>query len=123
MNKPIPAASLDFSPRLTHSPDWQQLFDHIALGEAERERDRVLPYEQIDLVRRSRLGALRIPSADGGGGSSVRELFAIVIGLATADANVAQILRNHFSVVEQFVLAPQDDQSRKWRKDVVDGAI
>jgi alkylation response protein AidB-like acyl-CoA dehydrogenase len=124
MNKLISNSSLRFSQQLTaHSPDWQVLFDHIALGEPERERDRVLPHEQIDLIRRSRLGALRVPSADGGGGSSIRELFAIVIGLATADANVAQILRNHFSVVEQFVLAPQDDQSRKWRKDVVDGAI
>jgi alkylation response protein AidB-like acyl-CoA dehydrogenase len=46
-----------------------------------------------------------------------------VIGLATADANVAHILRNHFSVVERFVVTPHDDQSRKWRKDVVDGAI
>jgi alkylation response protein AidB-like acyl-CoA dehydrogenase len=109
---------------LTARPsDWQGLFDHIAEGEAERERDRVLPYEMVELVRRSRLGALRIPKPDGGGGSSVRELFAIVIKLATADANVAHILRNHFSVVERFALAPQNDQSRKWRKDVVDGAI
>ena len=124
MNKPISNLSLRFSQPLTaHPSDWQALFDHIALGEAERERDRVLPYEAIDLIRRSRLGALRIPSADGGGGSSVRELFALVLGLATADANVAHILRNHFSVVERFVLAPQDDQSRQWRKDVVDGAI
>jgi alkylation response protein AidB-like acyl-CoA dehydrogenase len=124
MNQPISNLSFRFSQPLTaHSPDWQLLFDHIAQGEAERERDRVLPYAEIDLIRRSRLGALRIPSADGGGGSSVRELFAIVIGLATADANVAQILRNHFSVVEQFVLAPRNDQSRRWRKDVVDGAI
>jgi alkylation response protein AidB-like acyl-CoA dehydrogenase len=124
MNKPISNLSLLPSQPLTvHSSDWRALFDHIALGEAERERDRVLPYEAIELVRRSRLGALRIPSADGGGGSSIHELFALVIGLATADANVAHILRNHFSVVERFVVTPHDDQSRKWRKDVVDGAI
>jgi alkylation response protein AidB-like acyl-CoA dehydrogenase len=124
MNKPVSTDALRLSQPLTaHSPDLQGLFDHIAQGEVERERDRVLPYEAIDLVRRSRLGALRIPSVDGGGGSSVRELFAVVIRLATADANVAHILRNHFSVVEHFVRAPQDDQSRKWRQDVVDGAI
>jgi alkylation response protein AidB-like acyl-CoA dehydrogenase len=124
MNQPLSSDSFRFSqPLNAHSSDWQPLFDHIAQGEAARERDRTLPYEQIDLIRRSRLGALRIPSADGGGGSSVRDLFALVIRLATADPNVAHILRNHFSVVERFVLVRQDDQSRKWRKDVVDGAI
>jgi alkylation response protein AidB-like acyl-CoA dehydrogenase len=124
MDKPVTTHAFRLpQPLTTHSPELQGLFDHIAQGEAERERDRVLPYEVIDLIRRSRLGALRIPSADGGGGSSVRELFAVVIRLATADANVAHILRNHFSVVERFVRAPQDDQSRKWRQDVVDGAV
>jgi alkylation response protein AidB-like acyl-CoA dehydrogenase len=124
MNKPVSNLAFRLPQPLTARPsDWQGLFDHIAEGEAERERDRVLPYEMVELVRRSRLGALRIPKPDGGGGSSVRELFAVVIKLATADANVAHILRNHFSVVERFALAPQDDQSRKWRKDVVDGAI
>jgi alkylation response protein AidB-like acyl-CoA dehydrogenase len=124
MNKPVSNLAFRLPQPLTARPsDWQGLFDHIAEGEAERERDRVLPYEMVELVRRSRLGALRIPKPDGGGGSSVRELFAIVIKLATADANVAHILRNHFSVVERFALAPQNDQSRKWRKDVVDGAI
>lgn len=124
MNKPLSSLSFRFpQPLSAHSSDWQILFDHIAEGEAERERERVLPHDAIDLIRRSRFGALRIPSADGGGGSSVRELFELVIRLATADPNVAHILRNHFSVVERFVRAPQDDQSRKWRNDVVDGAI
>ncbi|MDB5653627.1 MAG: acyl-CoA dehydrogenase, partial [Tardiphaga sp.] len=124
MNKPAPVHAFDFAQPLTaYSPDLQALFDHIAQGELERERDRVLPYDAIALIRRSRLGALRIPRADGGGGASVRELLAIVIRLATADANVAHILRNHFSVVERLVLAPQDAQSRQWRDEVVRGDI
>jgi alkylation response protein AidB-like acyl-CoA dehydrogenase len=124
MNKPVSTDAVRISQPLTaDSPDLEALFDRIAQGEVERERDRVLPHEAVDLIRRSRLGALRIPSADGGGGSSVRELFAVVIRLATADANVAHILRNHFSVVEQFVRTPQHDQSRQWRQDVVGGAI
>lgn len=124
MNKLAPSHAFSFAQQLTvNSPDLQPLFDHIAQGELERERDRILPYDAIDLIRRSRLGALRIPRADGGGGASVRELFAIVIRLATADANVAHILRNHFSVVERLVRSPQDDQSRKWREDVLRGDI
>lgn len=124
MNKPVSNISLRFSQPLTSgSPDVQKLFNHIAHGEAVRERDRVLPFEQIDLIKQSRLGALRIPAAQGGGGSSIRELFKITIRLAEADANVAHILRNHFSVVERLIRTPRDEQSRKWQKDVVDGAI
>jgi alkylation response protein AidB-like acyl-CoA dehydrogenase len=124
MNKPVSDLSLRFSqPLKSGSPDLQKLFDHIAQGESGRERDRILPFEQIDLIRQSRLGALRIPAAQGGGGSSIRELFKITIRLAEADANVAHILRNHFSVVERLLRTPRDEQSRKWQKDVVEGAI
>jgi len=58
-----------------------------------------------------------------GDGSSIRELFEIVIRLGEADANVAHILRNHFSVVERLVRRPQTDQHREWQKAVADGAI
>lgn len=124
MNKPVSDHSLRFSqPLKSGSTNLQRLLDHIAEGASERERDRVLPYEQIDLIRQSRLGALRIPAEQGGGGSSIRELFKIVISLAEADANVAHILRNHFSVVERLIRTPRDEQTRKWQKDVVEGAI
>lgn len=124
MNKPSPSATFNLAqPLSATSPDLQALFDHIAQGEPTRERDRVLPYEQIDLIRRSRLGALRIPQADGGGGASIRELLTVIIRLATADANVAHILRNHFSVVERLAFTPQDAQSRQWRDEVVRGNI
>lgn len=124
MNKISPTHSFDVSQPLgIDSPDLQALFDYIAHGEAQRERERILPHDIIDLIRRARLGALRIPKADGGGGSSVRELFALVIRLATADANVAHILRNHFSVVERLLASPPNDQNCKWRDDVVAGAI
>jgi len=124
MNIPAPGHAFTFAQPLTaSSPDLQALFDHIAQGEPERERDRVLPYAQIDLIRRSRLGALRIPKADGGGGATIRELLAVIIRLATADANVAHILRNHFSVVERLALTPQDAQSRQWRDEVVRGNL
>ncbi|KZD20340.1 acyl-CoA dehydrogenase family protein [Tardiphaga robiniae] len=124
MNKPTPHHAFDVSqPIRIGSSDLQQLFDHIAQGEAEREHDRVLPYDIIALIRRSRIGALRIPKADGGGGSTVRELLTAVIRLAEADANVAHILRNHYSVVERLLASPPSAQNRKWRDDVAAGAI
>lgn len=113
----------DPQPLRIDSPSLTALFDYIAQDESRRERERILPYEIIDLIRQSRIGALRIPKADGGGGVSLRELFSVIIRLGAADANVAHILRNHFSVVERLALTPLSDQSRKWRDDVVSGAL
>jgi alkylation response protein AidB-like acyl-CoA dehydrogenase len=124
MNKPVSALSLKSSHRLDPgSPDLEALFNHIAEGASERERERILPYQSIDLIRRARLGALRLPIEADGAGSSIRELFEVVIRLGAADANVAHILRNHFSAVERLVRFPRDDQSRQWQKAVADGAI
>jgi alkylation response protein AidB-like acyl-CoA dehydrogenase len=124
MNKPVPVISLEHSQRLDlRSPDLDALLSRIAEGASDRERERTLPFPEIDLIRKARLGALRLPAEAGGAGSSIRELFEIVIRLGEADANVAHILRNHFSVVERLVRRPQTDQHREWQKAVADGAI
>jgi len=124
MNKPIPAHSLDRShPLYLRSPDLDALLNRIAEGASDRERERTLPFPEIDLIRKARLGAFRLPKEAGGAGSSIRELLEIVVRLGEADANVAHILRNHFSVVERLVRRPQTDQHREWQKAVADGAI
>lgn len=124
MNKPVP----DFpvrgaTPLAAGAPELERLFDHIAQGASERERLRILPYEAIDLIRYARLGALRLAREDGGAGASFRELFDIVIRLGAADANVAHILRNHFTIAEQYARRPRGEQARRWQKAVADGAI
>lgn len=124
MNKTVSAPSLTTSePLKTGSPELEALLNQIAEGASDRERDRVLPFDVIDLIRRARLGALRLPVAAGGAGSTIRDLFAFVIRLGEADANVAHILRNHFSVVERLVRTPKDEQSRQWQEAVAEGAI
>ena len=124
MNKPVPAAALASSDLLhSHSPDIDALLGRIAEGAGERERERVLPFAEVDLIRKARLGALRLPIEAGGAGVSIRALFEVVIRLGEADANVAHILRNHFSVVERLVRQPKNDQHRQWQKAVADGAI
>lgn len=111
------------APVTAKSPELQALFDFIALGASERDRDRILPYNVVELIRRSRLGALRIPIAEGGGGSTARELFEVVIRLGDADPNVAHIVRNHFSVTERILRSERTQRNRRWLKAVVDGAI
>ncbi|BAZ02542.1 putative acyl-CoA dehydrogenase [Tolypothrix tenuis PCC 7101] len=111
------------APVRANSPELQQLLDFIAVGAAERDRDRILPYDVVELIRRSRLGALRIPVAEGGAGSTARELFEVAIRLGDADANVAHIVRNHFSVTERILRSERTERNRRWIKAAVDGAI
>ncbi|MBV8923827.1 MAG: acyl-CoA dehydrogenase family protein, partial [Bradyrhizobium sp.] len=124
MNKSFSTPSLDPSrPIELRSSELDKLLAEIAAGESARERERILPFEAVELIRRARLGALRLPTSAGGAGSTIRELFEVVIRLGEADANVAHILRNHFSVVERLVRHPRDEQSRQWQQAVADGAI
>jgi alkylation response protein AidB-like acyl-CoA dehydrogenase len=124
MNKPISTSALTSEGKVSlHTIDFDALLAAIAEGESERERERILPHQPIDLIKQARLGALRLPVEAAGGGSSIRELFRAVIRLAEADANVAHILRNHFSVVERLLRNPRDEQARQWQAAVASGAI
>jgi alkylation response protein AidB-like acyl-CoA dehydrogenase len=124
MNKPVSTKTLTTKHDIQlHAVDLDALLAEIAEGESERERERILPHKQIGLIKQARLGALRLPVAAGGSGSTIRDLFSVVIRLGEADANVAHILRNHFSVVERLVRNPRDAQARQWQTAVAEGAI
>jgi alkylation response protein AidB-like acyl-CoA dehydrogenase len=84
----------------------------IGDGALDREKNNERPFVTIDLVREAGLGALRVPAVDGGGGASLRELFATVIALAAADVNVAHILRGHFAFVEERLRLSGDERGR-----------
>ena len=105
------------------SPELDELLAAVAEGAEERELEQRPPHDIIDLIRRRRLGALRIPEDEGGAGASLREFFSVLIALAEADSNVAHILRTHFSFVEQR-LQDADPQTRsRWLGEVLRGQI
>src|ERR1700759_3442779 len=87
---------------LSGSPELERLLDQIATGAAERDRLPEPPFAAIELIKEARLGAIRVPLAEGGGGASLRQLFEVLIALAEADSNVAHILRVHFAFVERL---------------------
>jgi len=115
-------ASNSIFPRFNDT-QLQTLFSSIAEGSAKRDRERLLPFAEIDLIRAARFGAYRLPSHLGGSGGSIRTLFERVIELSEADSNVAHILRNHFVFVERFAQDPVTEQGEFWRHKVAEGAI
>jgi alkylation response protein AidB-like acyl-CoA dehydrogenase len=77
------------------------------------------PDVAIDLVRRYRLGAVRLPVADGGAGYSKRDSFSLFIRLAEADPDVPHILRLHYGFVEELLRHPH----LRFRDQVRDGKL
>ena len=91
------------------SDELTELLARISAGTEEREREVKAPFEAISWIKEAGLGRLRIPVEEGGGGASLRELFATLIALAEADSNVAHILRTHYWFVEQQLVSADPD--------------
>lgn len=82
------------------SARFAPLFAKIAEGAGQRDRDRVLPFEQVALLDEARFGALRVPESAGGYGASLETTIALLIDLAAADSNVAHLYRSHLGFTE-----------------------
>lgn len=71
-------------------------FDAITQGTKEREKDRELGFEAVELLRESGFTRAHLPWADGGLHCSIEQLIDLYIDLGTADSNLAQGLHSHF---------------------------
>lgn len=88
---------------------YRPVFQATAEGELEREKSRLLPFEAIDLLKKSGFGALRVPVKYGGDGVSIPQLFQLLIELAAVDSNISQALRGHYAFVEDRLIAHRDE--------------
>lgn len=103
-------ASLRFAPALAL----------IAAGSLDRELNRELPFEPVDTLDELGFGALRVPVAHGGAGVSVETLARILMDVAEADSNVAQLYRSHLGFVESLHFHVPEVQQH-WYPRVVQG--
>lgn len=110
------------APVTAGSPELAELLAYIDAGVVERDRDNRHPFEEFDVLRQSRLGALRLPAEAGGGGATLTELFATVIALGEVDPNVAHSIRNHLNFTETL-LRRQDSTDSRWLEQVREGKL
>lgn len=87
------------------SARFRPLFDRIAAGAAERDREHRLPVAEIRELADAGFGALRVPVEFGGSGATLPQLFRLLTELAAADSNIPQALRGHFALVEDRLVA------------------
>jgi SfnB family sulfur acquisition oxidoreductase len=73
----------------------------FAEGAARRDRERILPFEELDRFSQSGLWAMTVPAAFGGADVSYRTVAKVIEIIAAADGSIGQIPQNHWSVMFQ----------------------
>ncbi len=101
---------------------FRPVFDRIAEGALRRERERILPFEEIGWLKEAGFTAVRVPVEFGGSGASLVQFFDLLVDLAEADTNIAQALRGHFALVEDRLVAPRAE-GEVWLKRFGAGEI
>ncbi|MCB4768643.1 SfnB family sulfur acquisition oxidoreductase [Ancylobacter sp. Lp-2] len=84
----------------------------FAQDAGKRDRERILPWEELKRLSASGLLGITVPKAHGGAGASYVTLGRVVALIAAADPSIAQIPQSHFSAVDKLrVLAEEDLRS------------
>ncbi|MDR3467880.1 MAG: SfnB family sulfur acquisition oxidoreductase [Xanthobacteraceae bacterium] len=86
--------------------------EQIVEGAAVRDRDRRLPYAELDLLSDAGLLAITVPRAYGGAEVSAVTLAEVIATLSAADGSIGQIPQNHFFMLEALRLQGTEAQKR-----------
>jgi alkylation response protein AidB-like acyl-CoA dehydrogenase len=89
---------------------FADLVDRLAADAPRRDTERLLFSDLRPELRARRIGAIRLPRADGGR-LSLTEFFRFIRELAAADSNLAHSLRNHYAGIENAILDPTPSSS------------
>jgi alkylation response protein AidB-like acyl-CoA dehydrogenase len=99
-----------------------ELAEAIRPDAAVRDRERQLPWAEIERFSQSGLGSIAVPRAYGGPQVSfvtVAKVFAI---LSAADPAVGQIPQNHFGILNSLIGSASEAQKTLLFKSVLNGA-
>lgn len=102
---------------------FRDVFDAVGAEAIVRERDRRLPYAEIELLRDAGFTKVTLPREYGGDAATQSEFFELLVELARRDSNLAQLFRSHFSFIDRTVLSPPSTQRDSRLKRVATGAI
>ncbi|QND55079.1 SfnB family sulfur acquisition oxidoreductase (plasmid) [Phyllobacterium sp. 628] len=78
----------------------KRLADEFAKDAAERDRERRLPYQELEVLAQSGLLAITVPKEFGGIDVSAATLAEVTAILSEADPSIGQIPQNHFYILE-----------------------
>ncbi len=84
----------------------------FAAGASARDRDRILPREEVETFSQSGLWAITVPRAFGGIGASFATVARIIAIVSAADPSIGQIPQNHLGVLQAIRSVSDVDQQR-----------
>jgi SfnB family sulfur acquisition oxidoreductase len=77
-----------------------RLAAHFAPGAAQRDRERRLPWDELEAFSASGLWGITVPREYGGAGVSNTTLAEVIAIISAADGSLGQIPQNHFYALE-----------------------
>ncbi|MEM5438671.1 SfnB family sulfur acquisition oxidoreductase [Paraburkholderia diazotrophica] len=98
-----------------------KLASTFAREAAQRDRDRVLPWDELELWSKSGLGAITVPRGYGGADVSYATLAEVFVILCEADPALGQIPQNHFGVLGLLREAGSPEQKARFYGEVLAG--
>jgi len=88
----------------------RRIAEQIRPGSAARDKERRLPFEEIEWFSQSGLWGITVPKEYGGAGVSTATFTEVVAIISEADASVGQIPQNHYANVEEIRLIGTEAQ-------------
>lgn len=85
---------------------------YLAIGAVERDRNRRLPFAEIEEFSQSGLWGITVPKEYGGAGVSKVTLCKVVEIISEADPSIGQIPQNHYCLAEDIRQVGTDAQKR-----------
>ncbi len=98
-----------------------ELSARLAEGAARRDRERILPADELELLSDAGLLAITVPNLYGGAGVAAGTVARVITLLSGADASIGQIPQNHFFMLEALRLQGTEEQKRFFYARVLAG--
>ena len=99
----------------------RELATVFAVDAARRDRERILPWAELERWSASGLGAITIPRTYGGAEVSYATLAEVFTILCAADSALGQIPQNHFGLLGVLREVGSDAQKRRYYGEVLVG--
>ncbi len=99
----------------------EDLVPKLAEGAAARDLERILPYEEMELISDAGLLAITVPKVYGGAGMRAGTVARVIAALSGADGSIGQIPQNHFFLLEGLRLQGTEEQKRVFYGRVLAG--